>query len=69
MCRVFAGALFHQLQLGASLLGRTITQQAYQIGFNELFQVLGWIFLILMSVIWLTRPPFAGKGATATADH
>ncbi|CDF84172.1 Multidrug resistance protein B [Pseudomonas knackmussii B13] len=57
------------LQLGASLLDRMITQQAYQIGFNELFHVLGWIFLILMSVIWLTRPPFAGKGAAVTADH
>ncbi|KES21289.1 MULTISPECIES: DHA2 family efflux MFS transporter permease subunit [unclassified Pseudomonas] len=56
-------------QLGASLLNQMITQQAYQISFNELFHALGWIFLILMSVIWLTRPPFSGKARVAVADH
>ncbi|WBG62007.1 hypothetical protein ELR50_03535 [Pseudomonas citronellolis] len=44
-------------------------RQAYQISFNELFHALGWIFLILMSVIWLTRPPFSGKARVAVADH
>jgi len=54
-------------QAGASVINGMITQQGYQIGFNELFHALGWIFLALMLVTWLTRPPFAPKGSSAGA--
>jgi MFS transporter, DHA2 family, multidrug resistance protein len=56
-------------QLGASVINGMITQQAYQISFNELFQALGWIFLALVFVIWLTRPPFSAKGSAAAGGH
>ena len=56
-------------QLGASVINGMITQQAYQISFNELFQALGWIFLALVLVIWLTKPPFSAKGDAAAGGH
>lgn len=55
---------------GYAMLERTINQQAYQLSFNELFFVLGWIFLGLILVLWLTRPPFVAKvGAAAGGGH
>jgi DHA2 family multidrug resistance protein len=56
-------------QLGGSAINDMITQQAYQISFNELFQALGWIFLSLVFVIWLTKPPFSAKGSAAAGGH
>ncbi|BBD81230.1 DHA2 family efflux MFS transporter permease subunit [Aerosticca soli] len=51
-------------------INQMITQQGYQISFNEVFHVLGWIFLSLILVIWLTRPPFGAKGgAEASGGH
>ncbi|MDI3262831.1 MAG: DHA2 family efflux MFS transporter permease subunit [Fulvimonas sp.] len=51
-------------------INQMITQQGYQISFNEVFHVLGWIFLSLVLVIWLTRPPFGAKGgAEASGGH
>jgi MFS transporter, DHA2 family, multidrug resistance protein len=48
-------------EAGLRVINRAITQQAYQIGFNELFHALGWIFLGLMGLVWLTRPPFVAR--------
>jgi DHA2 family multidrug resistance protein len=56
-------------QVGASVINGMITQQAYQIAFNELFHALGWIFLGLIFVIWLTKPPFGAKAGAAAAGH
>ncbi len=53
-------------ELGGRILNGMITQQSYQIAFNEIFHVLGWIFIGLIAVIWLARPPFGPKaGAPA----
>jgi DHA2 family multidrug resistance protein len=52
-------------QRGASVLNGMITQQAFQISFNEILHALGWIFLSLIVVIWLARPPFVAKGGPA----
>ncbi len=49
--------------LGGRVLNGMITQQSFQIAFNEIFHVLGWVFLGLIAVIWLARPPFGPKGA------
>jgi DHA2 family multidrug resistance protein len=49
-------------------LEQLITQQAYQISFNEVFHMLGWIFLSLILVVWLARPPFSAKAGPG-ADH
>jgi DHA2 family multidrug resistance protein len=55
------------LPFGASVIDGMITQQAYQISFNELFYALGWIFFALISVVWLAKPPFAAKVSAAAA--
>jgi DHA2 family multidrug resistance protein len=55
---------------GADVVNGMITQQGYQIAFNELFHALGWIFIGLIAVIWLTRPPFMAKAsASASGGH
>ena len=43
---------------GAAMVDRLITQQAYQISFNEICHGLGYLFLGLTLVLWLARPPF-----------
>jgi len=48
------------VQRGAAMLERMITQQASQIGFNEIFYALGWMFLLIIVLVWFARPPFGG---------
>ncbi|HEY0197426.1 MAG TPA: DHA2 family efflux MFS transporter permease subunit [Rhodanobacter sp.] len=56
-------------QLGGSVINDMITQQGYQISFNEVFHALGWIFVGLIFVIWLARPPFGAKAGAAAGGH
>ncbi|NKJ22469.1 DHA2 family efflux MFS transporter permease subunit [Dyella sp. SG609] len=57
-------------QTAAAVVNQMITQQAYQISFNEVFHVLGWIFVSLVAVVWMTRPPFTAKaGSAAGGGH
>jgi len=49
------------------ILERMLDSQAYQISFNELFHLLGFLFLSLIVVIWLARPPFSAKSGGAGA--
>jgi len=46
-------------------VNQVISQQAMTLGVNDVFHALGWMFLALIPVIWLTKPPFAGRGADA----
>jgi DHA2 family multidrug resistance protein len=47
-----------------------ISQQAVQIGFNEIFHVLGILFLVVILFVWIAKPPFAAKaGASAAGGH
>jgi DHA2 family multidrug resistance protein len=55
--------------VGASVINAMITQQSYQISFNELFRMLGWLFMLLLPVIWLVKPPFSAKSDAAAAGH
>jgi DHA2 family multidrug resistance protein len=58
------------LQAGAALLERIISNQAAQIGFNEIFHLLGIIFLMVIAFVWVARPPFAAKtGGAAAGGH
>ncbi|HWS78822.1 MAG TPA: DHA2 family efflux MFS transporter permease subunit [Thermomonas sp.] len=58
------------LQRGAVVMERMIGQQAMQIGFNEIFHLLGIIFLCVIAFVWIARPPFAAKlGAPAGGGH
>ena len=56
-------------QGASSLINNMITQQGYQISFNEVFHALGWIFLGLVLVIWLAKPPFGAKAGPAAGGH
>jgi DHA2 family multidrug resistance protein len=59
------------LQRGAAVLERMISNQAAQIGFNEIFHLLGIIFLGVILFVWLAKPPFGAKtgGAPAGGGH
>ncbi len=58
------------LQRGAVMLERMIGNQAAQIGFNEIFHLLGIIFLMVIAFVWIAKPPFAAKlGGAAGGGH
>jgi DHA2 family multidrug resistance protein len=40
-----------------------ITNQAMTLGVNDVFHVLGWMYLLLIPFVWLAKPPFAARGA------
>jgi len=50
-------------QRGALVLNQMVSQQATQIAFNEIFHVLGWLFLAVIVFVWMARPPFGAKAA------
>ena len=50
-----------------ALVNQMITQQGYQMSFNEIFHGLGWIFLGLIAITWLAKPPFVAKAGPAAA--
>lgn len=56
-------------QQGAGIINQMITQQGYQISFNEVFHALGWVFIGLMVVIWLAKPPFTPKTRAGAGGH
>jgi len=55
------------VQRGAVVLNQMISQQAAQIGFNEIFHLLGILFLVVIVFVWFAKPPFAAKLAGAAA--
>ncbi|GAB3091500.1 DHA2 family efflux MFS transporter permease subunit [Lysobacter terrae] len=58
------------LQRGAFVLERMISNQAAQIGFNEIFHLLGIVFLIVIAFVWVAKPPFVAKaGPEAAGGH
>jgi DHA2 family multidrug resistance protein len=57
-----------QGQAANVMLDQMITQQGYQISFNEVFHLLGWVFFSLIVVVWMARPPFSAKAGPG-ADH
>lgn len=48
-------------QQALGMLNQIITQQGFQMSFNEIYYVLGWIFLLLVGITWLAKPPFISK--------
>lgn len=57
-------------QRGAMVLNQMISQQAAQIGFNEIFHLLGILFLAVIAFVWIAKPPFAAKpGSAASGGH
>jgi len=54
-------------QRGAVVLNQMVSQQATQIGFNEVFYLLGISFFAVMALVWLAKPPFSVKPSQETA--
>jgi len=53
------------LQRGAAVVNQMISQQAAQIGFNEIFHLLGIVFLGVIAFVWIAKPPFQAKAAAS----
>ncbi|CAI8696307.1 MFS transporter [Burkholderia cepacia] len=54
------------------LINNQATQQAAQLGVNDLFYISAVIFVLLIALIWITKPERAGggdAGAAASAAH
>ncbi|AIO31816.1 DHA2 family efflux MFS transporter permease subunit [Burkholderia pseudomultivorans] len=54
------------------LINNMATQQAAQLGVNDLFYISAAIFVLLIALIWITKPERAGggdAGAAASAAH
>jgi len=63
----------HELGLeGAQALSyveRLIGIQANTMGANDLFNLLGVLFLALIPLVWFAKPPFGSVGASAAGGH
>jgi DHA2 family multidrug resistance protein len=62
----------YQAQLGAQHIGgagasefvnQVISSQSSTLGVNDVFNLMGLIFLALIPVIWLAKPPFGARAA------
>lgn len=49
-------------------LVKLITNQAYMLSTNDFFWISGWIFLVLVGMVWLAKPPFTVHGGMAAGD-
>ena len=56
-------------QHGAAMLDRLVESQAYMLSTVEYFTLLGWLFLTLLAVICLAKPPFGAKPGAAASGH
>ncbi len=57
------------LQRGAAVVENMIANQSAQIAFNEIFQFLGILFLSVVALVWLAKPPFTAKAGRPSSDH
>ena len=62
----FGAAGFNQSQ-GYGLFNSMATQQAAQLGVNDLFYISAGIFVALIALIWITKPERSGGGDSAAA--
>ena len=51
---------------GLAQIDHLVTNQASMLAANDIFWISGWLFLVLIVSVWLTRKPF---GAATTAPH
>jgi DHA2 family multidrug resistance protein len=51
-------------------LEQTVVSQAYMLSTVDYFTLLGWMFMGLILIVWLAKPPFTAKaGPAASAGH
>ena len=62
----FGAAGFNQSQ-GYGLFNSMATQQAAQLGVNDLFYISAGIFVARIALIWITKPERSGSGDSAAA--
>jgi len=57
-------------QQSYDLMNRMVDQQAFMLSANDIFYVSGVLFLLLIAVVWLARPPkVAGSAEAAAGAH
>jgi len=52
-------------QAAAAALAHTASTQAFMLATNDFFWLSGWVFVGLLFLVWLARPPFAVAGGGA----
>ena len=50
-------------------LDQVLTSQAYMLSTVDYFTLLGWVFMGLILLVWLAKPPFAAKAGPASGGH
>jgi DHA2 family multidrug resistance protein len=61
------GAAGFSKEQGYGLFNSMATQQAAQLGVNDLFYISAAIFVALIALIWITKPERSGGGDSAAA--
>jgi DHA2 family multidrug resistance protein len=47
-----------------NVLDFQLANQAFMLATNDIFWVMGWVFLVLMGLVWTTKPPFGGAAGS-----
>lgn len=63
------GLLHLDINAAHTLFDSTVNAQAAMMGLNDIFFVSALIFLLIIPLIWITRPVKGGGGADASAAH
>ena len=50
-------------------LDQILTSQAYMMSTVDYFTLLGWMFMGLILLVWLAKPPFTAKAGPAASGH
>lgn len=50
-------------------LEQTLTSQAYMVSTVDYFTLMGWVFIGLIFIVWMAKPPFTAKAGPAAAGH
>ena len=50
-------------------LEKMVNSQAYMMSTVDYFTLMGWIFAVLIVVVWLAKPPFTAKAGPAASGH
>ncbi|MDE3207619.1 MAG: DHA2 family efflux MFS transporter permease subunit [Pseudomonadota bacterium] len=51
-----------------AFINQEVTNQSVMMATNDIFWISGWLFLILLGLIWFARPPFTSSGKHVAVD-
>lgn len=54
-------------QHSTAMAENMLNGQAYQIAFNDVSLLLGWVYIAAIALVWLAKPPFKPKGGPGAA--